>query len=373
MKRISVIGSTGFIGTQALQVVEKHPDKFKVVALTANTNSELLVAQAEKFKPEYAGICNESRFAKVKSALGCEVGCGDECLTRAASIDCDIVLVSVVGCVGLKSVLAAINSGHTVALANKESLVAAGELVANSAKENGVKIIPVDSEHSAIWQCLHCGNKSDVKRLILTASGGPFYGKEREELISVTPEIAVKHPTWNMGRKISVDSATMMNKGLEIIEARWLFNTLNIDYIIHPQSIIHSMVEFADGAIIAQMSYPDMRLPIQLAFTYPDRLDSGIKPMPFSELTFSPPREDVFILPRLAKESLAIGGNASCVLNAANEAAVELFLNRKIAFTDISEIVEKTFYGYKTASYKTAKEIFDTHNDVYQKLMTDYN
>ena len=299
---------------------------------------------------------------------------GEDCLARAAAIDCDIVLVSVVGCAGLKAVLSAIENGRTVALANKESLVAAGALVTAKAREKGVAILPVDSEHSAIWQCLNCGEKKDVKRLILTASGGPFYNRAKESLFDITPEQAVAHPTWNMGRKISVDSATMMNKGLEIIEARWLFDTQNIDYVIHPQSIIHSMVEYNDGAVIAQLSSPDMKLPIQLAFTYPERYNADIKPLPLTgELTFLPPKEDVFPLPRLAKHSIDLGGNASCILNAANEAAVELFLKGRITFPAIAETVEHTLSKAKIFDCATYEEITATHNEIYAKLMTDYN
>ena len=376
MKRIAVLGSTGFIGTQALQVIENHPDKFEVVALTANSSADLLVAQAKKFRPEYVGVCDKKAYADVRDALGgerCEIGCGDDCLIRAATCDCDVVLVAVVGCVGLKGVLAAIDVGKTVALANKESLVAAGELVMRRAREKGVAVLPVDSEHSAVWQCLHGGRREDVRRLILTASGGPFYRASERELRDVTPERAVQHPTWRMGKKISVDSATMMNKGLEIIEARWLFDTMNIEYVIHPQSIIHSMVEFADGAVLAQMSYPDMRLPIQLAFSYPERLPTDIRPLPLTELTFLPPREDVFRLPALAVHSLKTGGTAPAVLNAANEAAVALFLSGKIAFTDIALLVEKTLVSAKVRNYTNEEEIFATHKEIFDKLMTDYN
>ncbi len=373
MKRIAIIGSTGYIGTQALQIVEKYPDKFKVAALTANSNSELLIAQAKKFKSDYAGICNADEYRKVKDSLACEVGCGTECLKDAASVDCDIVLVAVVGCVGLISVLAAIEKGTTIALANKEPLVAAGELVTKLAREKGVELLPVDSEHSAIWQCLRAGHKSDLKRLILTASGGPFYGYDKSKLFSVTPEDAVKHPTWQMGKKISVDSATMMNKGLEIIEARWLFDTLNIDYVIHPQSIIHSMVEFCDGSVIAQMSSPDMRLPIQTAFSYPERLESDVKPLDFCNMTFLSPKEDLFPLPKVAKKCLQTGKTAPCVMNAANEAAVALFLNGKISFLQIGELVQKTLDAATVREYGSAQEIFAVHNETYEKLMMDYN
>ncbi|MDE6398848.1 MAG: 1-deoxy-D-xylulose-5-phosphate reductoisomerase, partial [Clostridiales bacterium] len=312
MKRIAILGSTGFIGTQALQIIEKYPDRFRAVALTANDNAELLAAQAKKFCPDYVGICNENKYDLLQRNVTCRTGCGVECLTEAASVDCDIVLAAVVGCAGLHGVLAAIEHGRTVALANKESLVAAGELVTDLARNKGVTLLPVDSEHSAIWQCLHSGNRADVRRLILTASGGPFYNADPAMLKNVTPAQAVNHPTWRMGKKISTDSATMMNKGLEIIEARWLFDTDAIDYVIHPQSIVHSMVEFTDGAVIAQLSMPDMRLPIQLAFTYPERIPSATPPLQFDTLTFLSPKEDLFPLPALAKRSLHMGGNATC-------------------------------------------------------------
>lgn len=372
VKRIAILGSTGSIGRQALDVIQKHPDRFCVAALTAYNNAELLIEQAKRFLPAYVGIGNETHYATVKSALSCTVESGAGCLRAAASVDCDIVLVAVVGCAGLDGVLAAIDAGHTVALANKESLVAAGELVTKRAKQKGVAILPVDSEHSAVWQCLHGGRREDVRRIVLTASGGPFYGTPAEKLPHITPDEAVRHPTWHMGKKISVDSATMMNKGLEIIEARWLFDTTAIDYIIHPQSIVHSMVEFTDGATIAQLSMPDMRLPIQLAFTYPERVESDIPPLSLTQLTFLPPREDVFPLPMLAKRSIAMGGNACTVLNAANEAAVALFLAGKIRFTDIAALAEKTLDTTPVAPIKTPEDIYAIHSEVYEKRMTDY-
>lgn len=372
MKRIAILGSTGFIGRQALQIVEKYPDRFRVAALTANENVPLLIEQAKKFSPDYVGICNEAHYAELKRQVRARVGCGEACLEEAASVDCDLVLVAVVGCAGLRGVWTAIEKGRTVALANKESLVAAGELVTARAKACGVTVLPVDSEHSAVWQCLQGGRRADLRRIILTASGGLFYNADAASLQNITPEQAVQHPTWHMGKKISVDSATMMNKGLEIIEARWLFDTTAIDYIIHPQSIVHSMVEFADGAVLAQLSSPDMRLPIQLAFTYPERVPSDTPPLRLDTLTFLPPKEDLFPLPALAKKSLAMGKNAPCILNAANEAAVSLFLDRKIAFTDIAALVEKTLLSTPTTACKTYEEILATHNEVYAKLMTDY-
>ncbi|MDE7396068.1 MAG: 1-deoxy-D-xylulose-5-phosphate reductoisomerase [Clostridiales bacterium] len=374
MKRISIIGSTGSIGTQALQVIKQHSDRFKVAALTANTDAELLLLQAKEFSPSYVGICSENAYPAIHD-LPMETGCGKECMLRAATCDCDIVLVSVVGLAGLACVLAALDAGKTVALANKEPLVAAGAIVTARAREKHAALLPVVSEHSAIWQCLRGENTGEIKRLLLTASGGPFYTYTKDALRSVTPEQAVKHPKWKMGKKISVDSATMMNKGLEIIEARWLFDCENVDYIIHPQSIIHSMVEFIDGATMAQLSYPDMRLPIQLAFSYPNRIPSALPPIfpPYCTLEFLPPKEDLFPLPALAKHSLKLGGTAPCVLNAANEAAVTLFLGGKIGFTDIAALVEKSLLSAKVLPKPTENDIYATHNEVYEKLMTDYN
>ena len=374
MKRISIIGSTGSIGTQALQVIKQHSDRFEVAALTANTDAELLLLQAEEFSPSFVGVCSESAYPTIRN-LPMETGCGKECLLRAATIDCDIVLVAVVGLAGLACVLAALNAGKTVALANKEPLVAAGALVTARAKEKKATLLPVDSEHSAIWQCLRGENPREVKRLLLTASGGPFYTYTKEALRTVTPQQAVQHPKWKMGKKISVDSATMMNKGLELIEARWLFDCENVDYIIHPQSIIHSMVEFIDGATLAQLSYPDMRLPIQLAFSYPERIPLSLPPLfpTLRTLEFLPPKEDLFPLPALAKACLQRGGTAPCVLNAANEAAVALFLDGRIGFTDIAKIVDRTLGGATVLPHPTEEEIYATHEEVYTKLMTDYN
>ncbi len=374
MKNIAIIGSTGSIGTQTLDVVRANPDKFRVIALCAGNNAELLLAQANEFKPRFIGIANESLYEKIRGYDG-ETACGEKVLEITASYnDVDLACVSVVGMVGLRAVFSAINSGKDVALSNKESLVAAGELVMRTARERGVNILPVDSEHSAIWQCLRAGNENEVKRIILTASGGAFRGKTTQFLKTVTPQQAVKHPNWSMGKKITVDSATMMNKGLEIIEARWLFDNENIDYIIHPQSIIHSMVEFVDGAIIAQMSQPDMKLPIMLALSYPQRISiNAPQKSIFNEtLQFLQPNENVFPMPKYAREALKIGGNAPCTLNAANEVAVDLFLHDKIKFTDIFDIAEKSL-SYNVISNPSLKDVYETYSAVTKKIYAEYS
>lgn len=375
MKNLSIIGSTGSIGTQALNVVRRNRDKFNIKALMANNNLDLLDAQVKEFRPLYVGVFDEKLYCKAKDLFNdCEVLCGYEALAALAALDCiDTALISVVGMEGLYSVESALKAGKQVALANKEALVAGGEIVMNLAKENGVSILPIDSEHSAVWQCLASGKKSDLKKIILTASGGPFYGKSRGELRNITPQMAIAHPTWKMGKKISVDSATMMNKGLEIIEAKWLFDCRCIEYIIHRESIIHSMVQFQDGSTIAQLSFPSMEIPISLALSYPDRLSCDDSVFDFSKpLTFSAPDELNFPLPMVAVAALDKGGNCPCIINAANEAAVELFLNEKIAFTDIFNIVENSLNDNFIKTPKL-EDIFATYHNTKEKLMTDYN
>lgn len=376
MKKIAILGSSGSIGRQTLNVVRRFPDKFKIVALSVNTATDELRRQADEFRPSAVGICDLSAYKNAKENFQ-DLYCygGDDALSEIAQRDdIDILVVAVVGMCGLRAVMTALDRGVSVALANKESLVAGGELVMQAAKKANKEILPIDSEHSAVWQCLKSGVKSEVKRIVLTASGGPFYGKDRNFLKKVTPQMALKHPTWNMGAKISVDSATMMNKALEIIEAKWLFDTDNIDYIIHKQSIIHSMVEFVDGSTIAQMSCPDMELPIQIALSYPERLPFDRCSFKFDRtLTFDAPDESVFPLPALARDVLKAGGNAPCLFNAANEAAVELFLNNKIGFTDISLIVEKALANIEYISKPTISDIYETFDATYGKLMRDYN
>lgn len=374
MKKIAILGSSGSIGSQTLDVIRGFRDRYEVVALCVRGDVETLKKQADEFSPKIVGVCDENAFIRAKSmGFKAKLIGGESALTEIAAIkDVDILVVAVVGMCGLKAVVAALENGTAVALANKEALVAGGDLVMSLSEKVCKPIIPIDSEHSAIMQCLFAGKPCEVKRIILTASGGPFFGKDKEFLRSVTPALAVKHPTWKMGRKISVDSATMMNKALEIIEAHYLFGVKNIDYVIHPQSVIHSLVEFIDGSVMGQLAAPDMKLPISYALGYPDRLVGG-KNFAFDKtLTFFEPDEKTFPLPRIAKEVLKTGGNAPCIFNAAGEACVELFLNNKIAFTDISIIVEKTLSAFPVIGRPTLEDIYSTFNEVKGKLTTDY-
>ena len=373
---VAILGSTGSIGRQTLDVVRQYKDEFRVCALVCGTDAVTLIKQAEEFRPEFVGIADASKKDDL-SAIGykCETYAGEKAQEIAASLpSVDIVVASVVGLNGLKGVIAAINAGKRVALANKETLVACGKYVTELAQKKNVEILPVDSEHSAIFQCLGGGRREDLKRLILTASGGPFRGaKTREELKNVTPEQAIRHPNWSMGKKISVDSATMMNKGLEIIEASWLFGTENIDYIIQPESIIHSMVEFNDGTVVAQIAPADMALPIQYALTYPDRVPSRYGNFRFDRpITFMEPNEEVFPMPMLAKKAMKEGGTAPAILNAANEAAVALFLDGKIGFTDITDITEHILNTEKATSYSDYREIIELHKKVCATVARDY-
>ena len=374
---IAILGSTGSVGVQTLNVVRRNPDKFRVVALVCGGNAELLAEQANEFRPDFVGISDKTKLGELSGALDykCEVCADPSAQQIAASLPgVDTVVAAVVGLRGLSGVLAAIRAHKKVALANKETLVACGEYVMRLAKEKEVPILPVDSEHSAVFQCLEAGKHSEVRRIILTASGGSFRGKTLEELKSVTPEQAVKHPNWSMGKKISVDSATMMNKGLEIIEARWLFDTDKIDYVIQPESIIHSMVEFRDGSIIAQIAKPTMELPIAYALTYPDREESEIPPFDFTkDIRFFAPDEKNFPLPTLAKRALKEGGTAPAILNAANEAAVELFLNKKIGFTDIFDIVGNALETEKATSYSSEEEIIEIHERIVTGVFDRFN
>ncbi len=373
---VAILGCTGSIGKQTLDVVRQYKDEFRVCALVCGTDAVTLIKQAEEFRPEFVGIADETK-REVLCEIGykCEIFAGENAQEIAASLSSvDIVVASVVGLSGLKGVITAINAGKRVALANKETLVACGKYVTELAAKKHVEILPVDSEHSAIFQCLGGGRREDLKRLILTASGGPFRGaKSRDELKNITPEQAVRHPNWSMGKKISVDSATMMNKGLEIIEARWLFGTENIDYVIQPESIIHSMVEFNDGTVVAQIAPTDMTLPIQYALTYPKRVASKYGNYKFDRpITFIEPNEEVFPLPRLAKAAMREGGTAPAILNAANEAAVALFLNGKIGFTDITSIAEHILDIEKATSYEDYREIIELHEKVCCTVNRDY-
>ncbi|MDD2964465.1 MAG: 1-deoxy-D-xylulose-5-phosphate reductoisomerase [Bacteroidales bacterium] len=350
MKRLAILGSTGSIGQQALDVIRTFPDQFQAEVLTADTNVELLAAQAVEFLPNAVVIANEKYYPQLCSMLAkvpVKVFTGTSALVDVVAFDTvDMVLTAMVGFAGLKPTLSAIRNGKHVALANKETLVVAGDLVTRLAFQHQVNILPVDSEHSAIFQCLAGERLNKPRKLIITGSGGPFKGFTARQLESVTPEAALQHPTWKMGKKITIDSATLMNKGLEMIEAHWLFSMppQQIMVLIHPQSVIHSMVEFADGSVKAQLGLPDMRLPIQYALSYPFRLESVAPRVDFSRLgqfSFQPPDTSVFRCLALAYEAIDRGGNMPCVLNAANEIAVQAFLNQQIGFTSIASIVEK--------------------------------
>ena len=348
-KHIAILGSTGSIGTQALDVIRANQDKFVVEVLTAMNNSQLLIEQAKEFKPNTVVITNESLYDQVFDALDAldiKVYAGANALNSVVQMeDIDIVLTALVGYAGLKPTISAIESGKNIALANKETMVVAGELVNSLAQEKAVNIYPVDSEHSAIFQCLVGEFHNPIEKIILTASGGPFRGKDREALLQVKKEQALKHPNWDMGAKITIDSASLMNKGLEVIEAKWLFNLRmdQIDVIVHPQSIIHSMVQFEDGSIKAQMGLPDMKLPIQFALSYPDRIKSDFPRFNFvdyPQLTFEQPDMETFRNLGLAFESMKQGGNMPCILNAANEVAVAKFLKDEIGFLEMSDLIE---------------------------------
>ena len=347
MKHISILGSTGSIGTQALEVVRAHPGLYKVDALTAQQNADLLIAQALEFKPDLVVICNKALYQQVKSALpNTQVLAGEEGLIAAVQLpQTEFVLTAVMGAVGLKPTIAAIEAKKDIGLANKETLVVAGELVMALAKEYGVNIIPVDSEHSAIFQCLVGEEEHTIEKILLTASGGPFRGKDIDFLATITKEQALKHPNWVMGAKITIDSASLMNKGLEAIEAKWLFGLASdqIEVVVHPQSIIHSMVQFTDGSIKAQMGVPDMKLPIHYALAYPERLKTDFERFSFlkyPELTFSQADTKTFRNLALAYQAMEIGGNMPCIINAANEIVVDAFLKDKIGFLEMSEVIE---------------------------------
>ncbi|MFT4739529.1 MAG: 1-deoxy-D-xylulose-5-phosphate reductoisomerase [Marivirga sp.] len=347
-KAIAILGSTGSIGTQALQVIKAHPENFIVEVLTAQNNAQLLIQQAIEFKPNAVVIGNETLYQQVEDALAphqIKVYAGEAALAQVVQMDSiHIVLTALVGYAGLLPTIKAIESGKHIALANKETLVVAGELVTNLADEKGVNIYPVDSEHSAIFQCLVGEFQNPIEKLILTASGGPFRGKDRDFLQSVTKAQALKHPNWDMGAKISIDSASLMNKGLEVIEAKWLFNVAQsqIEVVVHPQSIIHSMVQFEDSSIKAQMGLPDMRLPIMHSLSYPNRLKSDFPRFNFLDypnLTFEQPDMETFRNLGLAYKALEKAGNMPCILNAANEVVVSAFLEEKISFLGMSDII----------------------------------
>lgn len=352
MKRqLAILGSTGSIGTQALEVVAEHSDLFEVYALTANNQVDLLINQARRFMPEVVVIANEQKYPELKEALEdlpIKVWAGAEAIAQVVqSGPIDMVLTAMVGYAGLRPTIAAIKAGKAIALANKETLVVAGELITALALEHQVPILPVDSEHSAIFQCLNGANGNPIEKLLLTASGGPFLHKSREELAVVTKEQALKHPNWHMGAKITIDSASMMNKGFEMIEAKWLFGVApeQIQIVVHPQSVIHSMVQFEDGAVIAQLGIPDMKLPIAYAFSYPQRMKSQASRLDFNQyatLTFEEPDMERFRNLAFAFEAVRQGGNMPCILNAANEVVVAAFLEDRIGFLQMSDVIEQT-------------------------------
>jgi len=349
-KKIAILGSTGSIGTQALNVISQHTDKYCVEVLTAHKNTDLLIRQAKEFQPGTVVIGDESQYEKVKDALASvpiKVFAGKESINRIVeSGEIDFVLTAIVGFAGLEPTLNAIRAGKSIGLANKETLVVAGEIVMAAVKQYGVPLIPVDSEHSAIFQCLVGEYPNKIKKLILTASGGPFRGNTFDQLQKKTKADALKHPNWEMGNKITIDSASMVNKGLEVIEARWLFDTPadKIDIVVHPQSVIHSMVQFYDGSIKAQMGIPDMRIPIQYALSFPQRLPNNLPDFDFTnypQLSFEKPDKEIFRSIKIAYHVLEKGGNMPCVFNAANEIAVDAFLKEQIRFTDIFDALEK--------------------------------
>lgn len=372
MKKISILGSTGSIGKNALQVIDQLKDKYEVLVLTANKNHQLLIEQIKKYKPKYAVVGTEEGYRELKKEFGnkVELFCGTEGLKEIGKLDeTDILLTAVMGSVGLEATVEAIKKGKRIALANKETMVAAGGLINKLLQKSKSEIIPVDSEHSAIFQALKSGNEKEIEKLIITASGGPFRKMNQKELENVTLEQALKHPNWSMGSKITIDSATMVNKGLEVIEAHYLFNMNydKIDVVVHPESIVHSLVEFRDKSIIAQMGNPDMKLPIQYAFTYPERLENNLtKSLDFreiSKLTFEMPKKKLFKGLEFAYDSGKIGKSMPIVFNAANEIAVEKFLNREIKFLDIYKIIEKTMNNHKLVAIDNINAVLEVDRE----------
>src|SRR5688572_1320435 len=369
IKRIAIYGSTGSIGTQALEVIAANPDKFSVEVLTAHTNDELLIKQALRFNPNVVIIVDDKKYTKVKEALAStdvKVFAGEKALEEVAGMDYfDLMIAAIVGYAGFKPTLKAIENGKAIALANKETLVVAGDIVMRKAVENRVPIIPVDSEHSAIFQCLVGETRNRIEKVILTASGGPFIGRKPNYLVNVKREHALQHPNWTMGAKVTIDSATLMNKGLEMIEARWLFNLRpeQIQVIIHQQSIIHSMVQFEDGSLKAQLGLPDMKLPIQYAISFPRRIPNQFPRYDFKKvntLTFEEPDLKTFRNLVLAMEALEKGGNLPCVLNAANEVSVYAFLRNRINFLDMTDIIEKVMQKVPYIEKPTLEEYYES-------------
>ena len=378
-KRIAILGSTGSIGCQTLDVVRQHPDRFEVKVITAGSNASLLAEQANEFSVPHAVICNESKYEEVRNAITGSVTQVHAGISAACDLvtgeDVDIVVASMVGFSGLRPTLSAIRAGKDIALANKETLVAAGSVVMAEARRCGVHILPVDSEHSAIFQCLQGAQGNRVERIHLTASGGPFRTWTRDRIETAGKDLALRHPNWNMGAKITIDSATMMNKGFEVIEAKWLFDVEpeRIHVVVHPESVIHSMVEFADGAVLAQLGCPDMREPIQLALSYPERLSLNNKKLDFGTLgalTFFEPDLEKFPCLKLAFEAIGRGGNIPCALNAANEAAVAGYLQDRIGFYDIAAVASDTLASTKFVADPTLEDIFATNEEAYTRALS---
>ena len=383
LKNISILGVTGSIGTQALDVIKDKENEIELIGVTAHKNFEKLIEIIKEFNPKYVGITDEKCFEKVKCF--CEdnkkqviLYGGEGALEKIATLDeIDTVLTSVVGIVGLKPTIKAIEAKKNIALANKETLVVAGDIVKTAAKKNNVKIVPVDSEHGAIFQCLQGNNRNEVNKIILTASGGPFRGKTRDDLKEITPKEALKHPKWNMGRKISIDSSTLVNKGLEVIEAHYLFDVdyEDIEVVVHPQSIIHSMVEYKDNSIIAQLGSTDMRLPIQYALTYPVRKKAVANPLDFrtlKELTFEQPDMETFRCLKLAYKAGKLGGNMTAIYNGANEIAVDLFLNNKIKYLQIEEIIEDCMNKFEHVKNPNLEEVLNIDKEVREYVLKRY-
>ena len=375
-RRIAILGSTGSIGTQTLDVVRRHPDLFEVELISARSSVDLLVRQAVEFNAANVVICDEARYREVAETLqprGVKVWAGIDSLCQLVrQPEVDIVVGAMVGFSGLRPTLAALEAGKIVALANKETLVAAGSIVTRTMREHGAVILPVDSEHSAIFQCLLAAQGNEVERIHLTASGGPFREWDRSRIAAATAAQALKHPNWNMGAKVTIDSATMMNKGFEVIEARWLFDMApeRINVVVHPESLIHSMVEFADGAVIAQLGCPDMRQPIAFALSFPARITTGGRKMDFAtigKMTFKAPDLRRFPCLELAYEALRRGGNAPCALNAANEIAVAAYLKDMISFYDIARINEKCLAGLNFVAEPALDDIFETNREIASK------
>jgi len=380
-KKIIVLGSTGSIGTSTLDVVELFPEKFEISVLTTNSNIDLLEEQIKKFNPQAVVICNKSKAEEFRSSTNskCEIYTGNESLIEVTkNYDHDILVSSIVGFAGLAPTIESIKRRKRIALANKETLVAAGKLVTDLLEEYSAEMVPIDSEHSAIFQVLVGEKNSHINKIVLTASGGPFRGKTFNELKNVTVGSALKHPNWVMGRKITIDSASMMNKGLEVIEAHWLFNlpAEKIDIVVHPQSIIHSMVEFIDGSFKAQLSNPDMKLPIQYVLSYPERFESNLVTTNFktmSDLSFFKPDFETFKCLKLAYKTMEVGGTSSCILNAANEIAVDMFLNENIKFIQIPDVIDLALQKIENHSKPSLETIFDTDRQTREFIKNYYS